>query len=348
MENQEILKEEEGAPAIPEAPQIPPKKDHSKSKKRWTNQEEVMGWVFTCIPLLGFLIFGIIPIALSLYISFNHFPGLKLYEQVDEFFPQLSYTITFMGFKNFSMVLSDPTFWESVLNTLFVVFTAIVSLALSVFISMMLYHSKRGKKFFQTVFFIPYVCSLVAVTFMWQLIFNADHGILNSVILAFGGQAKNWITYSPARFRLVMFVIMLWSGTGFNIILLSAALTNINKSCYEAADIDGAGMIVKFFKITLPAISPTIFYLLVTGVIGSLQEFTRFQIMLPGENSSVGGANITVVYYLYQKLMSASRLTNDIKGIGVASAVGWILALMIGFVTFLNFKISKKWVSYDE
>lgn len=346
MENQEILKEEETA--VPEAPRIPKKKDPSKSKKRWTNQEEVMGWVFTGIPLLGFLIFGMIPIALSLYISFNHFPGLKLYEQVDEFFPQLSYTITFMGFKNFGMVLSDPAFWKSVLNTLFVVFTSIVSLALSVFISMMLYHCKKGKKFFQTVFFIPYVCSLVAVTFMWQLIFNADHGILNSTILAFGGQAKNWITYSPSRFRFVMFIVMLWSGTGFNIILLSAALTNINKSCYEAADIDGAGMLVKFFKITLPAISPTIFYLLVTGIIGSLQEFTRFQIMLPSDTPAVNDANVTVVYYLYKKLMSSSRLTTEVKGIGVASAVGWVLAFMIGFVTFLNFKISKKWVSYDE
>ena len=349
MENQEMLTEEERVSAIPEIPEIPKKKDPSKSpKKRWTNQEEVMGWVFTGIPILGFLIFGLIPLALSLYISFNHFPGLKLYEQVDEFFPQLSYKITFMGFTNFGMVLSDPAFWKSVLNTLFVVFTTIASLALSIFISMMLYHCKKGKKFFQTAFFIPYVCSLVAITFMWELIFNADHGLLNSVIIAFGGQAKNWITYSPTRFRLVMFVVMLWSGTGFNIILLSAALTNINKSCYEAADIDGAGMLVKFFRITLPAISPTVFYLLVTGIIGALQEFTRFQIMLPGENSSVGGANITVVCYLYQKLTSSSRLPNDIKGIGIATSVGWILALMIGFVTFLNFKISKKWVSYDE
>ena len=319
-----------------------------KQKRHWTNREEVMGWIFAGIPILGFLIFGVIPLVLSFYISVNHFPGLQLTGKVDEFFPELSYTVTFRGFENFKMVLTDPDFWKAVLNTLYVVFTTIISLALSIFISMMLFNCKRGKKFFQTVFFIPYVCSLVAITFMWQWIFNTEYGILNSVILQFGGTAKNWITYSPGRFRLVMFVVMLWSGTGFNIILLSAALTNINKSCFEAAEIDGAGMFTKFFKITLPAISPTVFYLLVTGIIGSLQEFTRFQIMLPGENSSVGGANITIVYYLYNKLTSASRLPNDIKGIGVASAVGWILALMIGLVTFVNFKISKKWVSYDE
>lgn len=310
----------------------------SKPKKHWTNQEEVMGWIFAGIPILGFLIFGMIPLVLSLYVSFHHFDGLKLTSDYsDELFP---YIVKFVGFENFGKVLTDQKFWQSVVNTLFVVFTTVVSLAVSVFISMMLFNCKRGKKLFQTVFFIPYVCSLVAVTFMWQWIFDKDQGILNSIILLCGGDPVNWISYSPGLFRLVMFVVMLWSGTGFNIILLTAALTNINKSCYEAAEIDGAGMFVKFFKITLPAISPTVFYLLITGLIGSLQEFTRFQIMVGRDTSAVGGANITIVYYLYNKLTS-----NDI---GVASAVGWVLALMIGLVTFANFKISKKWVSYDE
>ncbi|MDE7372615.1 MAG: sugar ABC transporter permease, partial [Clostridia bacterium] len=212
MENQENLMQEEGVSEIPEAPEVPEKKDPVKlSKRLGTNQEEVMGWIFTGIPLLGFLIFGLIPLVLSIYISMNHFPGLKLYEQVDELFQMKIYSITFMGLKNFGMVLGDVAFWKSVLNTLFVVVTTVASLALSVFISMMLYHCKKGKKFFQPVFFIPYVCSLVAVTFMWQLIFNADHGILNAALIALGGQAKNWITYSATRFRLVMFVVMLWS-----------------------------------------------------------------------------------------------------------------------------------------
>ena len=92
MENQEMLTEEERVSAIPEIPEIPKKKDPSKStKKRWTNQEEVMGWVFTGIPILGFLIFCLIPLALSLYLSFNHFPVFKLYEQLDHFFPLLSF-----------------------------------------------------------------------------------------------------------------------------------------------------------------------------------------------------------------------------------------------------------------
>ncbi len=101
-------------------------------------------------------------------------------------------------------------------------------------------------------------------------------------------------------------------------------------------------MFTKFFKITLPAISPTVFFLLVTGVMGALQEFTRFQVMKP--DGGPGKAGITIVFYLYRQLFNEGGGSN----IGIATAVGWILALLIGIVTFANFKISKKWVSYDE
>lgn len=344
MEKQENLIKEER-----EFPEVPLKENSSKSPKKmhWTNKEELMGWGFSCIPIIGFLIFGLVPLCLSFYIAFNHFPGLSLVSDCTDEFEEFWYIVTPVGFDNFGAVLKDPEFWQSILNTLFVIFTTVFSLALSVFISMMLYHCKKGKKLFQTVFFIPYVCSLVAITFMWQWVFNYDAGILNSMLWQLGiykdrYDVINWLLRSPDTYRFVMFVVLVWSGTGFNIILLSAALTNINKSCYEAADIDGAGMFTKFFKITLPAISPTVFYLLVTGIMGALQEFTRFQVM--DETGGPKQVGITIVFYLYR------RLFNDGGGsdIGIATAVGWILALLIGLVTFANFKISKKWVSYDE
>ncbi len=340
MQKQENFLTETGESRIPLRKRSP-----SAPKRRWTNKEELLGWAFACVPIIGFLIFGLIPLILSFYIAFNHFPGLKLVSDYsDEFFP---YVVSPAGFDNFLTVLKDPEFWQSILNTLFVIFTTLVSLALSVFISMMLYHCGKGKKLFQTVFFIPYVCSMVAVTFMWQWVFNYDAGILNSLFWELGiykekADVINWLVRSPETFRFVMFAVLLWSGTGFNIILLSAALTNINKSCYEAAEIDGAGMFVKFFKITLPAISPTVFFLLVTGVMGSLQEFTRFQVMKPDGGPEKSG--VTIVFYLYRQLFNEGGGSN----IGIATAVGWLLAVLIAIVTFLNFKISKKWVSYDE
>ncbi len=329
-------------PSLPAVP-APAK----KPKKKWTNKEEVMGWTFVGIPLLGFLIFGMIPLCMSIYISLYHFPSLSLTSDYSN--PWVAPKIVeFVGFDNFKEVLTDPQFWTSVLNTLFVVFTTIVSLALSIFISMMLYHCKRGKKLFQTVFFIPYVCSMVAIAFVFRVVFNKDPGILNSILWNVGyyhsqEEVINWLV-RPDRWRFVMFVVMVWSGTGFNIILLSAAMTNINKNIYEAADIDGAGMFTKFFKVTLPAISPTVFYLLVTGIIGSLQEFARYQIMAKGVDVQ-SDAELTIVYYLYNKLFDPET---TMPNLGVATAVGWILALLIGLVTFGNFKISKKWVSYDE
>ena len=139
-----------------------------------------------------------------------------------------------------------------------------------------------------------------------------------------------------------MYVVLVWGGTGFNIILLSAALTNVNKNCYEAAELDGAGVFTKFFKITLPAISPTVFYLLITGVIGALQEFSRFQVMAPDGGPQYAG--LTIVFYLYRLLFNAQGGSD----IGLATSVGWILAVLIAGVVGLNFWGSKKWVSYDE
>lgn len=347
MENQDNLVDTE----FTEIPEVPLKQDPSKApkKKHGTNKEELIGWAFSVIPLIGFAIFGLVPLVMSFYVALNKFPDLGLFSDYsDDMFPKI---VEFVGFDNFVTVFKDTDFWQSILNTLFVIFTTVFSLALSIFISMMLYHSKRGKKLFQTVFFIPYVCSLVAVTFMWKWVFNTDAGILNSMLWQLGVYKDrfdviNWLYRSPDSYRFVMFAVLVWSGTGFNIILLSAALTNINKSCYEAADIDGAGMFTKFFKITLPAISPTVFYLLVTGIIGSLQEFTRFQVM--DGTGGPKGVGVTIVFYLYQRIMPDNMEGVGQLDIGVATAVGWILALIIGLVTFANFKISKKWVSYDD
>lgn len=300
-------------------------------KKRRTNREELLGWTFSCIPILGFAIFGMIPLIFSLIISFNQYTGLRMDTAVG------------VGFENFATVFGDHLFWKSVLNTLEVIVATLIALVISVVISTLMNNVKHCKKLYQTVFFIPYVCSMVAITFMWQWIFNYNYGILNSILRMIGAieENVNWLG-SEDTFMSCMFVILIWGGTGFNIILLSAALTNVNKTYYEAADIDGAGVFIKFFKITLPAISPTIFYLLITGLIGALQEFTRFQVM-----ASDGGPNyagLTIVFYLYRQLFNAQGGSN----IGVATAVGWILAVFIALITALNFWISKKWVSYGE
>jgi multiple sugar transport system permease protein len=183
---------------------------------------------------------------------------------------------------------------------------------------------------------------MVAITFMWKWIYDYNYGVLNTTLMDWGWikEPISWLG-SADYYRVAMLVLLVWSGMGFNIILLTAALIAVPRELHEAAEMDGAGEIKRFFKITLPLISPTIFYLLVMGMIGSLQEFTRFQVMTPDGGPEYQG--LTVVFYLYKQLFNASGGSD----LGLASAMGWVIAVLITVVTILNFRMQRKWVNYD-
>ena len=301
------------------------------ARKKRLNKEAIQGVIFANIPFVGFLIFGLIPLALSGYIAFNSFRGLRLD------------TASYVGLQNFKEVLKDDLFWESINNTWFVLLAGVTALIISLVVSALIATNVKGSKGFKVIYFVPYVCSLVAITFMWKWIYDYNYGVLNSTLMEWGWikEPIDWLG-SEEFYRTAMFVLLVWSSTGFNIILLTASLVAVPKELHEAAEIDGAGEVKRFFKITLPLISPTLFYLLIMGFIGGLQEFTRFQIMTPDGGPAYQG--MTVVFYLYNKLFNASGGSN----LGVATAVGWLLALLIGLVTFVNFKIQNRWVKYDQ
>ena len=302
----------------------------TQMKNKKIKREEILGTIFANIPLLGFFIFGFIPLLLSIYLSFNSFRGLRLN------------SATFVGLDNFKAILQDELFYQALGNTVFVLIASIVSLVLSLVISALIATEVKGAKGFKVVYFVPYVCSMVAVTFMWKWIYDYNYGVLNSTLIEWGwiSEPINWIG-SAEFYRVAMFILLVWGYMGFNIILLTAALTNVSKDLYEASEIDGATGLKKFFKITIPLISPTIFFLLVTGVNGSLQEFTRFQVMTPDGGPEYQG--LTVVFYLYRKLFNASGGSD----LGVATAMGWLIAILITVVTIINFRLQRKWVSYD-
>lgn len=302
----------------------------TQMKNKKIKREEILGTIFANIPLLGFFIFGFIPLLLSIYLSFNSFRGLRLN------------SATFVGLDNFKAILQDELFYQALGNTVFVLIASIVSLVLSLVISALIATEVKGAKGFKVVYFVPYVCSMVAVTFMWKWIYDYNYGVLNSTLIEWGwiSEPINWLG-SAEFYRVAMFILLVWGSMGFNIILLTAALTNVSKDLYEASEIDGATGLKKFFKITIPLISPTIFFLLVTGVNGSLQEFTRFQVMTPDGGPEYQG--LTVVFYLYRKLFNASGGSD----LGVATAMGWLIAILITVVTIINFRLQRKWVSYD-
>ena len=300
-----------------------------KTRKR-LGKEEVQGILYANIPLFGFCLFGLIPLLLSLYLCFNSFKGLRLH------------TAKFVAWENFSKILQDEMFWQSLGNTAFVLVAAVVALLLSLVVSALIATNVRGAKGFKAIYFVPYVCSLVAITFMWKWIYDYNYGVLNTTLMDWGWiqEPISWLG-SAEFYRTAMFVLLVWSSTGFNIILLTAALIGVPKELHEAAQIDGAGEFRRFFSITLPLISPTIFYLLIMGLIGALQEFTRFQVMTSDGGPEYQG--MTVVFYLYRQLFNASGGSD----LGVASAMGWIIAVLISAVTILNFRLQRRWVNYD-
>ena len=300
-----------------------------KTRKR-LGKEEVQSILYANIPLFGFCLFGLIPLLLSLYLCFNSFKGLRLH------------TAKFVEWENFSEILQDEMFWQSLGNTAFVLVAAVVALLLSLVVSALIATNVRGAKGFKAIYFVPYVCSLVAITFMWKWIYDYNYGVLNTTLMDWGWiqEPISWLG-SAEYYRTAMFVLLVWSSTGFNIILLTAALIGVPRELHEAAQIDGAGEFRRFFSITLPLISPTIFYLLIMGLIGALQEFTRFQVMTPDGGPEYQG--MTVVFYLYRQLFNASGGSD----LGVASAMGWIIAVLISAVTILNFSLQRRWVNYD-
>ncbi len=299
---------------------------------------DIGGWLMILPQMIGIAVFSLIPIAMAILISFSD----MLYVQSDSFA-----ALHLIGFAHFGDILTDPLFWRAVLNTFIAALCVPIQMAFGLLIAVLLKRlGKRLKQFFRAVLFIPYVSSMVAVVFMWQYIFEPT-GAINSIVTAMGGEAVRFLT-DPNWFMPCLILMMTWSGIGYYIILYEAALTNVNQSCIEAAELDGAGRMRRFFSIVVPAISPTTFYLLVMGIINGLQVFTWFQIICAnlGDGFLWGPNNtgITIVYYIYQM---AYVNQFGMGGAGRACAMSVLLVMIIGILTAVNFLFQKRWVHYD-
>ena len=304
-------------------------KIHQKRRRKGLGQNG-SGFLMASIPVLGFIVFGMIPLLLALVMAFMDVPGRGNIAEAE-----------FVGFENFEYVLNDDVFWQSIENTLKMAISLPICIVIALVVAFLLTKNIKGRSFFRGIYFVPYVCCAVAVTLMWELIFNQNHGIINAWLGLTRETAIPWLTDS-STYTLCLIIIGVWSGTAYGIVLYGAALTNVNRSLYEAAKVDGAGAFRSFFNITLPSVSPTSFYLLTTGLIGALQEFTRPQ-MIAGGGNGAGPNNdgLTIVFYIYRR---AFQYNNEM---GRAAAAALILAVFILIITAINFVLSKRWVSYD-
>lgn len=283
-------------------------------------------WAYVMIAptSLGLLIFYFWPLLQSIYFSMTKWGSFGKYEWV--------------GAHNFARILEDKELWLAFKNTL--VYTAIsvpVSIALSIVIAVLLNQKIRGIGVYRTLYYLPVVTMAAAIAMVWRWIFNADFGILNYVLSLFSIDRIQWLT-NPDLALYCVIAVAIWCSIGSNMILLLSGLQGISSHYYEAASIDGASVVSKFLHITLPMLTPTIFFVMVNSLIGAFQVFDLIFMMLP--QSAALESSQTVVYLFYKQAFIFGDK-------GYASAIAMILFVVILLITVIQFRLQKKWVHYE-
>ncbi len=284
----------------------------------------IFGWLFVAPLIIGFLAFGLVPLGYSIVMSFHEY----------DFFNPMQ----FVGFKNFSRVLSDKVFWLALRNSLIALIGVPFSVAVALLVARLLSCDIKGQPFYRMFFYIPSLCSTVAISVVWRTIYHKEFGILNNFLGLFGIVGPGWLT--DANYVMIAMIIQgIWTGIGGGMVLYLAAIKGVPTTYYEAAEISGAGSVRIFFNITLPLISPTTFYIGVTSTIGTLQDFTRYKIMT---NGGPEFGSIMPSLYAYQAVFQYSDL-----GYGFGCALGWLFGLIIMVITMGVFFFGGKLVNYD-
>ncbi|WP_201389399.1 carbohydrate ABC transporter permease [Ktedonobacter sp. SOSP1-85] len=285
-------------------------------------REERQFYLFILPWIIGFILFGGGPIIASGVISLTNWSLLSN--------PQ------WIGLQNYVQLFQDPLFYLTLRNTLYfgigsVLLTVVVSFALA----LLLNQKVKGISVFRTVFYLPSVVSGIATALLWINILHPDFGMVNYLLGLFGIQGPGWL-YSEDWTIPALIIMSAW-GAGNTMVIYLAGLQSIPSYMYEAASIDGAGHWSKFWNVTVPMMSPVIFFNLVTGFITSLQAFVLILVMTNG-----GPANASLVYGLY-----IYRQAFQYFNMGYASALAWILFVLIIIITFIQFALAGRWVYYE-
>jgi multiple sugar transport system permease protein len=288
---------------------------------RRERQAIIRGLLFVSPWLVGLLWFYVYPFFASLYYSFHNTTPFA--------------TGAFTGLENYRLLLGDPLFWKSLLNTFYYTGVAVVLgnlFALS--LALLLSQNLRGMTFYRTIFYLPSIVPFVAVSVVWIWILHPQYGIVNYALEWLGLPTLGWFS-DPLWAMPGLIIVSLW-GTGNMMIIYLAGLLDIPKELHEAATIDGATAWQRTLRITIPLLTPIILFNVVIGLIGGFQYFVQPYIITGG-----GPADATLVYalYLYQNAFSYFRM-------GYASAMAWVLFVIIMVVTLLVFRSSGRWVFY--
>ena len=277
-----------------------------------------------CSPwLIGFLVFMLVPIALSFYYGLCEFTLLK---------PPV-----YIGNANYRELLNDPKFWLSLKNTLYYALMALpAGLLVSLGLAMLLNVQMPGQALFRTIIFLPSLVPVVASAMLWLWLFNARLGLINTALAKLHLTGPGWLT-DPSWAMPALVVMSLW-GVGHTVVIYLAGLQDVPRELYEAAELDGAGLWGRMWHVTLPMLSPVIFFNLIMAIIGVIQVFDVPYIMTQG-----GPARATYFVSMYLR----DRAFMDLR-MGYASAIAWMMFLLVLALTAFAFWTSRRWVHYER
>ncbi len=287
-----------------------------KSQLKW-------GYFFIAPAIIGLICFSFGPMLFSLGISFTKWDVITAKE--------------FIGLDNYKALFHDPLFFNSLKVTLYYTLLSVPLITcVPLLIAMLLNTKVKGISIFRAIFYVPSIVPIVASAAVWMYIYNPMYGLLNSILKALGLHTHNFI-FSETGAVPSLAVMALWAA-GNTVVIYLAGLQGVSRQLYEAAEIDGAGAAARFFHITVPMMTPIIFYNFVMAIINSMQIFTQAYIMTDG-----GPANATFFYSLmvYRTAFKQSRM-------GYSAAMSWIFFIIIAILTLLVFKSQKKWVVYEN
>lgn len=289
------------------------------NERRW-------GYAFVTPAVLQLVVFYLVPAGIAVYAAFTNWNVIKDKR-------------AFVGLENFSDFLTDPKFWTAFGNTLYMLLPIPFYLVLGLLFAIGCHRNTPGNKVFRVLFYLPYISSIVALVVMWKWLFNYEYGLVNQMLKSwFGIQGPNWLG-DPQWIKRTIVIMIAWKMIGIISIYLLAGLKNVPDTYYEAARLDGAGPVRSFFSITLPLITPILFFLTIVGIIGSLQTFVEVQLFTTDGGRKYSAA--TVTYYVWQKAFVSNEM-------GYASAVALLFGLVILAVTILQFRLSRRWVYQGE
>lgn len=282
-------------------------------------------WAFVAPLFLGVCVFYLWPILQTVYFSFTKF-GV--------FGGQ-----TWIGGDNWARLVQDPDFYRAILNTL--IYSAIVLLGIPIAVFLASLINRPGLRFaslYRVLFFLPYIAMPVAISLVWRMMFNGDFGVINYLLSLIGIDGPHWLS-TPGLALVAVSLVGFWGSFGLAIIILGAGLKNIPTELYEAAELDGASPWRRFRSVTVPLLSPSVFFVTIITIIGSFQLFDGLYAML-GPNNPVMPVTQSLVFYFYKN----GFISNDK---GYAAAIALAIMVIIGIVTVIQFRLQRRWVNYD-